>query len=80
MSTYVDFIAKDTFDGLFYRSVLKILQVRQLKASNGADKDRERDKDRLTTIYYTEAHDYIHKARDLLSTELAALASESYSR
>lgn len=76
MSNYVDYIARDTFDGLFYRSVLKILQVKQLCA----DKERDKDRARLTTLYYSEAHDYIHKARDMLSTELAALASESYSR
>lgn len=76
MSGYVDFIARDTFDGLFYRSVLKILQVRQLSV----DREREKERPRLATIYYSEAHDYIHKARDLLSTELAALASESYNR
>jgi len=80
MSSYVDYIARDTFDGLFYRSVLKILQVRHLKAVHSGDKEKEVDKARLVTLYYSEAHDYIHKARDLLSTELAALATESYNR
>lgn len=63
MAAYVNYIPKDTFDGLFYRAVLKIMQAPE---------------DSITK--FREAHEYIHKARDLLSTDLAALASESYSR
>ena len=63
MSGYVNYIAKDSFDGLFYRAVLKIMQAPEDSLS-----------------MFRAAHEYINKARDLLSTDLAALASESYSR
>ena len=63
MNGYVNYIAKDSFDGLFYRAVLKIMQAPEDSLS-----------------MFRAAHEYINKARDLLSTDLAALASESYSR
>lgn len=63
MAEYVNFIPKDSFDGLFYRAVLKIMQSEETDLT-----------------LFPEAHEYISKARDLLSTELAGLASESYSR
>lgn len=63
MIDFVNFIPRDSFDGLFYRALLNVMQS-----------------DDSPVMRFNEAQEYISKARDLLSTELAALASESYSR
>ena len=63
MIEFVNFIPRDSFDGLFYRAVLNVMQS-----------------DDAPVTRFNEAQEYISKARDLLSTELAALAKESYSR
>ncbi|ODN03392.1 Serine/threonine-protein kinase mTOR, partial [Orchesella cincta] len=57
MEKYVQFIPRDSQDGIFYRALISIHKG-----------------------HYTQAEQLIDSARDILDTELTAMASESYQR